>query len=239
MDFNGGVIIIGSLLWDDSPLRTKWRDTNLAANNKGFHVSMKIRYGRRAGTRHNTYTMIFNNHPETRHGKAFVIPFIEPVKNFNYLEKQAFSMALAEGLCKTDKNSLHNGWGAVGLLMNPKIDSKDKKNAYLIRERWSKLYTNYPVREIDYSIDNETPVIDKNGFFQINWNKDINRYDFLIGTAIVPLPHRLLTAKEIAENFIENNYRTYFDNNCKCGINTFQDEEIRESLATLIGAKKI
>jgi hypothetical protein len=55
-------------------------------------------------------------------------------------------------------------------------------------------------------------------------------FDFLIATPTVPDPKRPLKAEEIAQAMIENQYRTYFDNNMANGITTFQDEEILSHL---------
>ncbi len=60
MSLRGGVIIIGSLLWDNKISRQEWRKNDLYNRNR-FKVNVPIRYGRCSDTRNNTYTMIFSN----------------------------------------------------------------------------------------------------------------------------------------------------------------------------------
>src|SRR5690606_31663374 len=116
----------------------------------------------------------------------------------------------------------------VGLLINPNIDNKDKKNADIIRSRWTKLYGQYDFNNIDYAIDTEPPVIDKDGFLQIEWTNEMDDFDFLIATPVVPKPKRTLTGEEMAQRMTEKQYNEYFDNNVRFDIRTFQDKEILE-----------
>jgi hypothetical protein len=223
MNLRGGVIMIGSLWWDSSLVRRTWRDKYLSAPDKYCFVDFNIRYGRQAGTRSNTYTMIYNNHPSTQVGKAIVWPFKYQVQQYAYLEEQAYAIALAEGICEGQAFKLVADWGAVAILVNPKLE---ETHARELKHKWQELYGTVRVDSKQYAIEGEQPVIDDKGFFQLDWRPEMDQFDFLIGTAIVPKPHRLLCAKEIACNFIDQHYRTYFDNNLHAGLRTFQDEEI-------------
>ncbi len=223
INLRGGVIMIGSLWWDNSLIRTAWRDKYLSDPDKHCFVDLNIRYGRRAGTRSNTYTMIYNNHPSTKAGKAIVWPFKYPVENYAYLEEQTYAIALAEGICEGQANKLVTDWGAVAILVNPKLE---EALAHQLKQKWRELYGSVQIDTKQYAIEEEMPVIDDKGFFKLDWKPEMNQFDFLIGTAIVPKPHRLLDAKEIACNFTDQQYSTYFDNNLHAGLRTFQDEEI-------------
>lgn len=231
MNFKGGTIIIGSLLWDNSPIRHKWRTLCLNEITTKTPVKVKIRYGRQSQSRQNTYSMIFSNHPSTQYGQAYILGFKKIIKNARILESQAFALASAEGLWG-DKPSLNKSWGTVGLLVNPNIDNKDKTGADIIRKRWAEIYKNYidTFKSTKYCIDNEPPVIDTNGFLNIDWTDEMNDYDFLIATPVVPNIKWPLTAKEIADIMKQNNYFEYFDNNTTNDITTFQDNEIRQLL---------
>jgi hypothetical protein len=231
MNFKGGTIIIGSLLWDKTPIRHKWRTLCLNEISTKTPVKVKICYGRQSRTRQNTYSMIFSNHPTTEYGQAYILGFKEIIKNARILENQAFALARAEGICG-DKPSLNKPWGTVGLLINPHVESKDKIGADIIKKRWAEIYQNYTdtFKSTEYCIDNETPVIDENGFLKIDWTEEMNDYDFLIATPVVPNIKKALTAKEIADVIKENNYFEYFDNNITNGVTTFQDNEIRQLL---------
>lgn len=232
MEFTGGVIIIGSLLWEDTPTRQKWRKVSLKDTSTKTPVKVKIRYSRPSQKRRDTYTMIFSNHPSTEFGQAYIVDFNEVIKNARMLESQAFALASAEGLWYDSKPSLNKSWGSVGLLINPKIDKKDKTNADIIRKRWAEIYQSYKdtFKSSAYRIDNENPVIDDNGFLQIDWTNEMDKYDFLIATPVVPVIKSPLTAKQIADKMIEKNYKEYFENNVSNGITTFQDKEIQSIL---------
>ena len=231
MNFNGGTLIIGSLLWDRTHIRNEWRSLYLNDISTKTPVKLKIRYGRKSQSRQNTYSMIFSNHPTTEYGQAYILGFKEIIKNFRILKDQAIALAKAEGLWK-DKPSLNNSWGTVGLLINPSIDDKDKVSADIIKKKWAELYQNYTgiFNSSNYCIDNEQPVIDKDGFLKIDWTEEMNDYDFLIATPVIPNVKKALTSKEIADVMKANNYCEYFDNNIANDIRTFQDDEIREIL---------
>ena len=233
MNFKGGVIIIGSLPWDDTPIGRKWKTLNLENVEDKRFVSVPIRYGRQSSTRSHTYTMIFSNNISTQKRQAYILGFKDDIKNARILESQAFALGAAEGFWTTENPSINKSWGTVGLLVNPNIDTKDKRNADVVRSQWTQLYQNYSktFNHLQYQIeDNELPVINKDGFLQIPWTNEMNGFDFLIATAVVPKPKQLLTAKEIAEQMTAKNYRTYFDKNRENNIQTFQDLEISEYL---------
>src|SRR5262245_52210829 len=59
VSLTAGVLIIGSLLWDSEKGRRAWRDARLIVP-LAQTVTAPIRYGRRSGTRGNSYTMVFS-----------------------------------------------------------------------------------------------------------------------------------------------------------------------------------
>ncbi|MBD0293664.1 MAG: hypothetical protein ICV84_00460 [Flavisolibacter sp.] len=187
MNFKGGVLIIGSLLWEPDTKDTKrneWRTSCLNDISTKTPVKVKIRYGREScKNRKCTYTMIFSNPPTTEFGQAYILGFKEIIKNVRILEKQAFTLASAEGIrsAKPPFESLLNAsWGTVGLLVNPNVDNKDKAGAEIIRKQWTEMYQNYKAtfNPDEYRIDNEAPVIDGNGFMNIEWTAEMNDCDF-------------------------------------------------------------
>ncbi|WP_303922315.1 hypothetical protein [Draconibacterium sediminis] len=228
MDFKGGAIIIGSLFWEKTPKRIKWRQVYLETIEKKVPVRIRIRYGRKSSTRQDTFTMIVSNHPNTEFGIAYILPFKEKIKNARNLESQAFAMAGAEGLWKKSEPSLNKNWGTVGLLINPKLEKS--RNLETVRERWAKLYSEYDWDKLDYQIENEPELIDKNGFLNIEWTEEMNDFDFLIATLTVPDPKKFLDEQTIADKINETGYDMYFLTNYQNGIRTFQDERIIEKL---------
>src|SRR4030042_1351843 len=98
MTLNGGVIIIGSLLWDEK--RKSWRNERLSENEK-ISVYLPIRYGRQSESRHNTYTMVFSNACYSKQyglGTGWIIPIKTKIHTFIDLETEARKMGIAEGL---------------------------------------------------------------------------------------------------------------------------------------------
>ncbi|MHB8855275.1 MAG: hypothetical protein ACYC6K_01480 [Bellilinea sp.] len=228
MNYKGGVIIIGSLLWDNSA-RSEWRKSSLQALETKVPFSVRIRYGRESGKqRCHTYTMIFSNHPTTELGQGYIVGLKQNIENKKMLKEQAIALAKAEGIWAEDKPFLGRNWGAVGLLAN-----ENKTYADWIKSNWLQIFQENRCEQSSdqfnheqYSIGNELPVIDKNGFLQIDWPPEMDNFDFLLATPTVPKPNRTLTAREIAERMVEKDYRIYFDKNRESNITTFQDDEI-------------
>ena len=79
IDLKGGVLVIGSLLWQDyldkpgDDIRKNWRANSLSISNK-IQVKMPIRYGR-FSEKSQIYTMVFSNACKRKSGTAFVLPF--------------------------------------------------------------------------------------------------------------------------------------------------------------------
>jgi hypothetical protein len=62
MNLRGGVIIIGSLLWENAA-RADWRSRSLKPLDTKVPVPLRVRYGRESGgKRCHRYTMILSNH---------------------------------------------------------------------------------------------------------------------------------------------------------------------------------
>lgn len=230
MNFKGGIIIVGSLIWDTKPIRHKWRQVAFIDANNPIYIPIKIRYGRQSQKRQYNYTMIFSNHSSTQVGQAFILEFESPIKNFSALQTQAYALAQAEGICKIlAEPTLNCDWGTVGLLFNPELEKKDSASKKVIQTRWTELYQNYQstFHPSQYIVDkDETPVIDKDGLLSIEWNDKMNEFDLLLATPTKPKPLTLTTPKEIAEKIKETGNDEYFIKNKKHNIFTFQDAEI-------------
>lgn len=230
MSLKGGVIIIGSLLWDNAD-RKKWRNDNLLTEDK-FQVFVPIRYGRLSESRQNTYTMVFSNEcdSEKNRGTGWVLPIKRTLDSFNDLQNEAQALSNAEGIGE----SLCREWGCVALLLNPK-----KEVDINIRESWSSLMQPKLIQHDIFrkKLQSENSVIDNDGFFTIKWPleiqlaKKIEEFDFLLGTVTLPFltsDYQYPSHQMIAEAMVRNNYAEYFDTNIINGISTFQDNKINE-----------
>jgi len=228
---NGGVLIIGSLYWQDyrdnivDNIRKKWREENLEMKN-AIDVSVPIRYGRFSGSKdkgNQTYTMVFDN---TLHknqiGFGKGVPFVNQPKSWNELKNEVIELSKAEGSGKKFLKGDTN-WGVCCILFNPTIDKHLKE---MILNEWLaelKTYeTSYNLFKDDYSLFSTS----NSGELMIEWPHEANDLDYLIATATRPKFDKDIidiSPKEVAR-YVQN--RDYFINNLRHGIKTYQDEEI-------------
>jgi hypothetical protein len=222
-----GILIIGSLLWDDR--RRPWRDARLDMASIDT-VTAPIRYGRLSGSRGNTYTMVFSRLCES--GQAKMVHCSHTVSSLKDL------IAEAEALWKAEQQGAAPGriavdWGCVALLCNP-----ERKIPKDILQGWA----NRVHREPDYGHVSQTQeegiLVSKNGLLQIDWPCLVEggtpaQLDLLIATANDPeitaaspsYPESGTIAN--AWNGAAARHAEYFWKNLDNGIRTFQDDEIR------------
>jgi hypothetical protein len=233
-DFNlrGGVLIIGSLLWDDLPIRVKWRKRFLKFDDK-FFVQAPIRYGRISSSWKFTYTMVLSEECKNfdKIGRAYFVPFNNNPVNRESLCEQAFELIKSERKKESVSKFFNWDWGAIAISLNPKLSNSETKK---ILTFWSIHYNKKHVCE-KYSFNNEINVIDEKGILNFNWTKELDNFDFLITTVIIPKninedKNEYPSSIEIAQRLIETNHVIYFNRNIELGISTFQDAEINELL---------
>ncbi len=238
MKLRGGVIIIGSLIWEDhlnnekaDNIRNEWRRQNLI--DKPTLTKLPIRYGRESKTRKNTYTMIFSKSCEEDLGQGLILPFNQVIITFEGLELQAIALAIAEGIYKADNLRLTSSWGSVGLLINPKLNETDFASQALIQRKWAEIYYSYSDAFIadSYKTNNEnSSPITQEGFLDIAWQTEMDAFDLLIATPVTPKPKSLLNANDIAQRIIDKKYSTYFRQNMEHKITTAADDTIKYQL---------
>ncbi len=235
-NLTGGVIIIGSLLWQDhlsnqDNIRKDWRNNNLDEKSK-IMVKLPIRYGRYSSGC--IYTMIFSNNCQRykRLGTGYIFPFrSNPIKDIGALLSEAKAMSKAEGM----NGSLENDWGKVNILFNPdKINPKIKGQILL---EWRKQSGIKKRSWENYKLGREKPCVNANSELNIKWpspldNREaqgLSKLDCLIATATKP-EHKTKTTypsdSEVAQTVKNDTSRFYFINNIKHGVNTFQDNAI-------------
>lgn len=228
MSLKGGVIIIGSLLWDNTK-RQNWRRERLYCENK-FQVYLPIRYGRCSMKRKYTYTMVFSNICYSRGyglGTGWILPIRAEINSFSDLKAEAQQVGIAEGI----SDGLSEHWGLVALLLNP---NKEIDNA--IKIEWKNLMdrrlSNHPI--FTDKLKSEKSQVDRNGFLTMRWPGEvtpenrIEKLDFLISTTIKPtlLNKRYPAVYQIANAMKKAGYYEYFEKNIEHGISTFQDKRI-------------
>ena len=138
INMKGGVIIIGSLLWQDNlngndNLRKKWRDTYLDIQQKVL-VKLPIRYGRYS-LKSNTYTMVFSNNCAKNKtlGTGYIVPLKrKPIQNIETIIDEAEKMSEAEGMNKNFIAGNSEKWGVMAI-----IRSEERRVGKECRSRWS------------------------------------------------------------------------------------------------------
>lgn len=250
-EIRGGVIIQGSLFWEDEKncvqgkedigkLRRKWREENLDCS-KFQSISLPIRYGRFSewDNRRNTYTMVLSSNylTKTKIGKALAVPF---KKEFDFsdkriLNKQLKRLSRVELIANNNnKYRLAAFWGAIAIWVNP-----ISKHSKFLNDYWRKNIIRNPTNEYANKNYNWSDGTLLNNEFQIQLDLESN-FDFLLCTYILPKYERgdrdspqnrtpnkgYPSPKMIGEAISISKYSTYFCQNRVSGITTSDDEEI-------------
>ncbi len=232
-DFKGGVIIIGSLLWQDylenpgDDIRAKWRRARLDFENK-IPVRMPIRYGRKSAS--NIMTMVFSNRMARKKGFGYVVPFKTRINNQDELLCEAIALSAAEGM----KGNFVRSWGVLTYLLNDSNVDSNRKQEFirLFRQRKN---TKFDIKE--YKVDRERSCVSKSLKLDIDWvtpvseidKPKIDEFHFLLATATKP-DKNIPTYNEIAQTIRTDTQRKYFINNLTNGIITHDDFEIAKLL---------
>lgn len=224
-----GVLIIGSLYWDER--RQAWRKSRLNTG-ESYTVPLRIRYGRLSTGRDHTYTMVFSG--QAGEGRAKIVRCCQDIKNPGELDVEANELWAAERNVKAD-GSIASDWGCVALLCNPASKvSAEFTDAWAARVRAISGYGRIP-----HSPGEATPVTAK-GLLQMPWpviagTTDRVPLDLLIATANHPSlagePKSYPAPKTIADAWLakkaaENDRVSYFRNNVANGISSFEDADI-------------
>lgn len=150
------------------------------------------------------------------------------------LKKQAIALAKAEGINKNNNSKLTSKWGSVSLLLNSKLEQNDNASYELIKKEWSNIYHSYRdiFKACEYKTSEEDEsVITSDGLLNITWQKEMDYFDLLIATPVVPTSESIPTPHDIALTFQSD--PEYFFQNQANQIITSQDKEIHEELNKL------
>lgn len=233
-NLNGGVLIIGSLLWqndlkdENDNIRLSWRNAHLDIEHK-IPVKVPIRYGRKS--RSNIMTMVFSNRMAKRKGFGYVVPFKKKINNQEDLLNECYTLSEAEGM----GGCFVTSWGGLlAYLLNDLTISED------IKKEISRFFRHHKNRKFnieEFKVGRERSCITKSLKLDIDWidpivdrdKSKINDLHLLLATPTKPLD-RIPTIKEIAETVKTDNKRYYFINNVTNGIITQEDFEISKNL---------
>jgi hypothetical protein len=209
-----GILIIGSLLWDeDTAGRPEWRTARLNVANR-LTACAPFYYGRRSTSRANTFTMAFGD--DVPFAQGALVPCI------NDFQSPADLIIEASHLWKAEApgaawGTLSANWGAVGAIFRPGLDNID------IKREWALHLTKGKVQC--------PPIIDANGLSHIPWPKmssgDLVDFDVILLTATKADTKRP-TPQDIADAWLaqDEGHEKYFFLNVQHDIRTPDDLEI-------------
>ncbi|MDO9087577.1 MAG: hypothetical protein Q7U53_15320 [Anaerolineaceae bacterium] len=227
-----GVIIIGSLLWQNylndegDNLRLNWRNSHLSVEDK-ISVKVPIRYGRKSKS---GMTMVFSNRMAKRIGFAYVVPLREKINNPNELLCECIALSRAEGM----QGNFVNDWGVLAWLTNESIIEASAKKG--ITKLFNQQKINQKINTFEYKVGRERSCVTPSLKLDINWvtpllssdKNTIDEFHLLLATATKPMI-KIPTYKEIAAS-INSDKRKYFINNVTHGIITHDDFEIAKRM---------
>lgn len=230
--FRIGVLIIGSLYWQDIAARKKWRHRRLRME-RTTRVRLPIRYGRQSHNWGDTHTMVFSRlcYRHQTLGVGYVAPCTQSIRCWSDLQNEVEELSVAEGLA--NRNEGWRDWGVVGLLKNPATLLPDS-----LLHSWQEYFWKRASGSaiFDEHAKSEEAIVSKDGLMMLRWPTLISNkrcpLDLLLATPTVPTleAKRYPSAKAIADAYCRADCPEYFLKNIQSGIRTFQDLPIANSL---------
>lgn len=205
-----GVLIIGSLLWDDTPHRIAWRSSRLVMDRK-MQVTAPIYYGRQSETRDNTFTMTFAVGGQL--GQAILVPCRRDSSDINALLDEARALWKAESM-NAQPGSIGATWGCVGALFRDSLATSS------LASKWTAEFGKRNISPV--------PPVEETGLLNIPWIKiasnELADIDLILATATRAETSRP-TLESVADAWVQqsNGHERYFFNNVRHGIRTPND----------------
>ncbi|TPW26561.1 hypothetical protein FJU08_22060 [Martelella alba] len=208
-----GILIIGSLYWDEENGRTDWRKRRLDMS-ASIPVRAPIYYGRKSTSRGNTYTMTFRRNDPS--GMAILVPCQREIETIDDLKDEVEALWKAEAP-NSRSGAIGSAWGCVGALLG----SDESREA--LAQAWYAHFRTFRTEGLS--------VVDADGILDIVWPETENGapadMDVILATATkpIPVPPR---AHSVADAWLSQSggYERYFLENVRHGIRTFDDGEI-------------
>jgi type I restriction enzyme S subunit len=212
--------MVGSLYWDDHATRRSLREKFLSMPS-AKSVPAPIRYGRKSDLR-DTVTMVFSSSctANNRMGQAKLAPFRNEITSAKELDEITAAIIKAEHKKEPGFERFNWEWGCLAVLVNPKAGRIISKQ---IKEYWSKKFgKKFDSKE--YKIGKEKAIVSSLGMLQFDWQTGYGNVDFVVVTATKPNIDPIPASNQLADHFALDS--TYFENNCRSGISTYQDQDV-------------
>lgn len=232
-----GVLLMGSLYWEPTDIRTTWRSSHLRMD-RGRRIPLPIRYGRTSIRRYRTYTMVYSPDLQPKQwGKGYFVPLrTDPLSTTGELHEEMREMIRVErNISHRDFEKLHDSvqitydwsWGVLGYMLPG--GGTDPETTGQIAHHWEEnLSQEYSPAK--YTAEWDVPAIDVMGQLTIPPPSGLDSYDLVITVVTRPRVETgdrcYPTPDQIARRMYETNCYTYFLQCLRYGITTFQDSEI-------------
>ena len=235
MELNIGILMIGSLYWDEGR-RKAWRDARMLPET-ACAVTAPIRYGRKSSQRGNTYTMVFSRGCPL--GEAKIVACRSPITSADDLMIESEQLWKAERLSDRASHNISAQWGGVALLVRPSAQVPPTLlGSWAKRARSEANYGSIPQAE------GEGTLVGDDGILRIAWPELVGhepqtllKLDLLLAIATHPTLHNgeYPNARAIARAWGEavQDEVLYFRNNREHLIHSFQDQEILAELRSV------
>lgn len=241
MEFRLGVLVIGSLYWDQQNDRNIWRRS--LDCEQAMPVKVPIRYGRKSkedGDRRGTYTMVFSVGIDStdRVGRGIILPYKSTVSTSQEFTDLAISLSKAE-MIDRQGCTISKPWGCVAIAINESMAS-DKKSR--LTSMWKDCILQHaPLNQRPHmpAFSNESEPKSITDDLMMNFDTkaifQICNLDAILAT-INGIKYedetvaRYPTVKQIAKSIYDADYYDYFLLNRHNGLTTFQDRQIARTL---------
>lgn len=235
-----GVLIAGSLIWDDHPMRVSWRNNRLRVERRES-VPAPIRYGRLSSSRSNTYTMVFSTEcveDGVGTGRGMAVPFKRDPESASDLVCEANELWRIERKADSEARGVISArWGSVGLAVRPDFGDREQ-----VEQHWAEAVLRSPHYGSLATLDHEASAVDQQtGLAGFDWSavatEAVRAFDVLLFTATkasiadgrYPAPEVIAEAWRAAP--LE---AAYFRRNRDWGILTREDDLIEDLLGDVM-----
>lgn len=208
-----GILIIGSLFWDDANERPGWRKERLNTV-ASIPVRAPIYYGRKSSSRGETYTMTFRRDDPS--GVALLVPCKHGVETIDDLKDEAAALWKAERP-QAGPGEIESNWGCVGALL------RSNEARETLGPDWKAHFRE--IRKKGLS------VVKPDGELDLVWPEPVTDepavMDIILTTATCPEAEPP-AVQTLADAWLSQNggHERYFFENVRHGIRTAHDLEI-------------